>query len=59
MNKKYYYGLFAAGMLFATSCSNDELTQVQSGEYAEVSISLGVEEVAGSRAISDGKGANE
>lgn len=59
MNKKYYYGLFAAGMLFATSCSNDELTQVQSGEYAEVSISLGVEEVAGSRAISDGSGANE
>lgn len=59
MNKKYYYGLFAAGMLFATSCSNDELTQVQSGEYAEVSISLGVEEVAGSRAISDGSGADE
>ena len=59
MNKKYYYGLFAAGMLFATSCSNDELTQVQSGEYAEVSISLGVEEVAGSRAIGDGSGADE
>lgn len=59
MNKKFYLGLFAAGMLLATSCSNDELTQVQSGEYADVSISLGVEEVAGSRAISDGTGADE
>ena len=47
--------MFAAtGMLFATSCSNDELEAVQSGNEAQVSFSLGLEGAIGSRAISDG-----
>ena len=51
--------MFAAtGMLFATSCSNDELEAVQSGNEAQVSFSLGLEGAIGSRAISDGKSAD-
>ena len=51
--------MFAAtGMLFATSCSNDELEAVQSGNEAQVSFSLGLEGAIGSRAISDGTGAD-
>ena len=47
--------MFAAtGMLFATSCSNDELEAVQSGNEAQVTFSLGLEGAIGSRAISDG-----
>lgn len=41
MNKKLFLGMFAAaGMLFATSCSNDELDVVQSGNEAQVTFSL-------------------
>ena len=48
MNKKLFLGMFAAaGMLFATSCSNDELDVVQSGNEAQT------------RAISDGTGAKK
>ena len=55
MNKKLFLSMFAAtGMLFATSCSNDELEAVQSGNEAQVSFSLGLEGAIGSRAISDG-----
>ena len=44
MNKKLFLGMFAAaGMLLATSCSNDELDVVQSGNEAQVSFSLGLE----------------
>lgn len=51
--------MFAAtGMLFATSCSNDELEAVQSGNEAQVTFSLGLEGAIGSRAISDGKSAD-
>ena len=36
MNKKLFLGMFAAaGMLLATSCSNDELDVVQSGNEAQ------------------------
>ena len=57
MNKKLFLGMFAAaGMLFATSCSNDEL-DVQSGNEAQVSLSLGLEGGIATRAISDGQSA--
>lgn len=60
MNKKLFLGMFAAaGMLFATSCSNDELDVVQSGNEAQVSFSLGLEGGIATRAISDGTGAKK
>ena len=59
MNKKLFLGMFAAaGMLLATSCSNDELDAVQSGNEAQVSFSLGLEGGIATRAISDGKSAD-
>lgn len=59
MNKKLFLGMFAAaGMLFATSCSNDELDVVQSGNEAQVSFSLGLEGGIATRAISDGESAD-
>ena len=58
MNKKLFLGMFVAtGMLLATSCSNDEL-EVQSGNEAQVTFSLGLEGSIASRAISDGKSAD-
>ena len=60
MNKKLFLGMFAAaGMLFATSCSNDELDAVQSGNEAQVTFSLGLEGGIATRAISDGTGAKK
>lgn len=60
MNKKLFLGMFAAaGMLFATSCSNDELDVVQSGNEAQVTFSLGLEGGIATRAISDGTGAKK
>ena len=59
MNKKLFLGMFAAaGMLFATSCSNDELDVVQSGNEAQVTFSLAAEGGIATRAISDGTGAD-
>lgn len=52
--------MFAAtGMLFATSCSNDELEVVQSGNEAQVTFSLAAEGGIATRAISDGAGAKK
>ena len=52
--------MFAAvGMLFATSCSNDELDRVQSGNEAQVTFSLGLEGGIATRAISDGESADK
>lgn len=52
MNKKLFFGMFAAAsMLLATSCSNDELNEVQSGNEAKVTFSLGLENGIGSRTI--------
>ena len=48
----------AAGMLLATSCSNDELDAVQSGNEAQVTFSIGTEGGIATRAISDGKSAD-
>lgn len=60
MNKKLFLGMFAAaGMLLATSCSNDELDVVQSGNEAQVSFSLGLEGGIATRAISDGLSAKK
>ena len=60
MNKKLLLGMFAAaGMLFATSCSNDELDVVQSGNEAQVTFSLAAEGGIATRAISDGTGAKK
>ena len=60
MNKKLFFSLFAAtGMLFATSCSNDELECAQSGNEAQVTFSLGLEGGIATRAISDGTGAKK
>ena len=59
MNKKLFLGMFvAAGMLLATSCSNDELDVVQSGNEAQVTFSLAAEGGIATRAISDGKSAD-
>lgn len=60
MNKKLFLGMFAAaGMLLATSCSNDELDVVQSGNEAQVTFSLAAEGGIATRAISDGTGAKK
>ena len=60
MKKNYLLGMFAAtGMLLATSCSNDELEVAQSGNEAQVTFSLGLENGIGSRAISDGTKADK
>ena len=60
MNKKLFLGMFAAaGMLLATSCSNDELDVVQSGDEAQVTFSLAAEGGIATRAISDGAGAKK
>ena len=60
MNKKLFLGMFAAaGMLFAKSCSNDELDVVQSGNEAQVTFSLAAEGGIATRAISDGTGAKK
>ena len=60
MKKNYLLGMFAAtGMLLATSCSNDELEAAQSGNEAQVTFSLGLENGIGSRAISDGTKADK
>jgi len=56
MNKKLFLGMFAAaGMLLATSCSNDELDAVQSSNDAQITFSIGAEGGIATRAISDGK----
>lgn len=49
----------AAGMLLATSCSNDELDTVQSGNEAQVTFSLATEGGIATRVISDGTGAKK
>lgn len=61
MNKKLFFSMFAAaGMLLATSsCSSDEPMAAQSGDEAQVSFSLGLENGMSSRAISDGKSADK
>lgn len=60
MKKNYLLGMFAvAGMLMATSCSNNELEVAQLGNEAQVTFSLGLENGIGSRTISDGTKADK
>ena len=50
--------MMAAAALFITSCASDDMTSSQTGEKAEVTFALGLEDGIGTRAISDGTGAN-
>jgi len=60
MKKNLFLGMFAAtGMLLATSCANEDLNVVQSGNKAQVTFTLGAEGGIATRAISDGKTANQ
>ena len=61
MKKNLFFCLFAAvGMLSATSCQNDELKPVQSGNEALVTLSLSLEDDLSTRAvISDGTKADK
>ena len=47
------------GMLLATSCSNDDLDTVQSGDEPQVTFSLSLEKKIATRAISDGSQADK
>lgn len=49
--------MMVAAVLFAASCTSEDLTQNESGENVKVSFSLGLEGIS-TRAISDGSGAN-
>ena len=55
--KKYFYSVLAAGMLFATSCSQDqELVDITKGEGQQVTFKVQIPEANESRAINvDGK----
>ena len=52
--KKYFYSVLAAGMLFATSCSQDELVESPRNEGQQMTFKVEVPGVAQSRAIADG-----
>ncbi len=56
MNKKLFFGMFAAAtMLLATSCQNEEMNSVVgNGEEATVTFTIGLNNAVGTRAISDG-----
>ncbi len=60
--KKLHIGIFAAAMLFAASCSNDDLespgNEAQPGEEVTVSFSLALDDQVQTRAISDGSNIN-
>ena len=56
--KSFLFTLATVGMLLTTSCSNDEAHVLFDNE-AQVTFSLGLENVMNTRAISDGKGANK
>ena len=58
MIKKIFTAMFVAAALFVTSCASDELTSSQTGGEATVSFSLALEDGIGTRAISDGSGAD-
>ena len=55
MNKKLLLGMFAtAGVLFATSCSHEDLIEPVSGETSTVSFVVNTEDALATRAIGDG-----
>jgi hypothetical protein len=54
MKKRLFIGMIAvAGLLLTTSCLN-EVIEVQKGDEAQVTFTLGIENEMGTRAISDG-----
>ena len=60
MNKKFYLAMLAAaGMLSATSCTHQEIDDIQDSVMAKITFSLGIENAVGSKAISDGSGAKQ
>ncbi len=58
MKKLFSSIMMAAAALFITSCASDDMTSSHTGEKAEVTFALGLEDGIGTRAISDGTGAN-
>lgn len=59
MNKKFLFGSLAiAGMLFATSCTNDDLIDNPTGNEATIQFNLKTSDAL-TRAISDGTSANQ
>ena len=59
MKKKIFSGIIAAaGLLLATSCSNDNLDVVKTGDEVQVTFSLAADSGIATRAISDGKSAD-
>lgn len=54
MNKKLFFGMFAAaGMLFATSCSHEDLIEPESGDTVNVSFVVNTEDALATRTIGD------
>lgn len=58
MKKIFSSIMMVAAVLFAASCTSEDLTQNESGENVKVSFSLGLEGIS-TRAISDGSGVNK
>lgn len=57
--KRILFGMIAAtGLFAATSCSQDADLNGKSGKEGSVTFNVQIEQVIGTRAISDGKGAN-
>lgn len=55
MNKKLFLGMIATtGLLFATSCSSEDLIETTSGENVNVSFTVNTDSSVGSRAVADG-----
>lgn len=60
MNKKTILGMLAAtGVLAVTSCQTEKLETVQTGNEAQVSFTLGLEDNIATKAISDGSKADK
>lgn len=58
MNKHLFLGMVAtSAMVFATSCSNDEVIEQGAGDIATVSFAINTDGAVASRALSDGSGA--
>lgn len=55
MNKKVFLGMIATtGLLFATSCSSEDLIETTSGDNVNVSFTVNTDSSVGSRAVADG-----
>lgn len=52
--KKFFYSVIAASMLFATSCSHEDIVDITKGEGQKVTFKVNLPEQAASRAAGDG-----